>query len=588
MADDSLTLPATGFKVGVKKVGDISVERVLVVYADADDVIDVSEDTPLPVTGVFWQTTQPVSVSSLPLPSGAATAAKQDTLLSALGTPLQAGGFIGNTAFGAVQSGAWTVSVTGVSTETTLAAVLAKLSGDPATQTTLALILAKLIVAPATEATLAAILAKLVSAPSTEAKQDAIITALGSPLQEGGTVSVDVSTLATQATLAALVSANHTDLAALLAKLSNDPSTATLQTSSNTKLDTLAGHVDGLETLIGTSNTGLASILAKLSGDPATQTSLAALVSANHTDLAALLAKLSNDPSTATLQASANTKLDTLSAYVDGLEAGLASILAKLSGDPATQTSLAALVSANHTDLAAILAKLIAAPATEAKQDSGITQATASATVLGLSADAAVVTDANGTISAKLRGLVKRWADALGAGTAAAALRTTLASDDPAVAVLGATGDVAVAAGATGSISAKLRSLSRDIVANIVLATGTNIIGRFGIDQTTPGTTNKVIIGTAGADGSTTITTGGTAQSLFSAATPTNGFEICNPDATNDLWVSDSTTAAANNTGSFRVAANGGTYTTPGGYRPIQAVSIVGAVTGQKITARRW
>jgi hypothetical protein len=91
-----------------------------------------------------------------------------------------------------------------------------------------------------------------------------------------------------------------------------------------------------------------------------------------------------------------------------------------------------------------------------------------------------------------------------------------------------------------------------------------------------------------GADGSTSITTGGTAQNLFSGATPTNGFEVCNPDASNDLWISDTTTAVANGQGSIRVAANGGSYTTPPGYRPIGAVSVVGASTGQKITARRW
>ena len=88
--------------------------------------------------------------------------------------------------------------------------------------------------------------------------------------------------------------------------------------------------------------------------------------------------------------------------------------------------------------------------------------------------------------------------------------------------------------------------------------------------------------------GDTTITTGGTAQNLFGGATPTDGFAVYNPDPTNDLWVSDSATAAANGLGSIRVAANGGGYETPPGYNPIGAVSIVGAVTGQKITARAW
>jgi hypothetical protein len=87
------------------------------------------------VTGLFWQTTQPVSVASLPLPTGAATAALQSTINSTLGSPFQAGGSIGNTSFGATQSGAWnitnitgTISLpTGAATQTTLAAVLTAL-----------------------------------------------------------------------------------------------------------------------------------------------------------------------------------------------------------------------------------------------------------------------------------------------------------------------------------------------------------------------------------------------------------------------------------------------------------------------------
>ncbi len=89
-------------------------------------------------------------------------------------------------------------------------------------------------------------------------------------------------------------------------------------------------------------------------------------------------------------------------------------------------------------------------------------------------------------------------------------------------------------------------------------------------------------------DGSATITTGGTAQNLFGGATPTNGFAIYNPDPVNDLWISDTTTAAANGLGSIRVVANGGGYETPPGCKPIGAVSVIGAVTAQKITARRW
>ncbi len=62
-------------------------------------------------------TTLPVSAASLPLPTNAATEAKQDNIITDLGTinttlgsPFQAGGSIGNTAFGATQSGSWTVT----------------------------------------------------------------------------------------------------------------------------------------------------------------------------------------------------------------------------------------------------------------------------------------------------------------------------------------------------------------------------------------------------------------------------------------------------------------------------------------------
>lgn len=65
------------------------------------------------VSGTFWQTTQPISVASLPLPAGAATATGQAAIITALGSPFQAGGAIANTQFGATQVGSWSVSLTG-------------------------------------------------------------------------------------------------------------------------------------------------------------------------------------------------------------------------------------------------------------------------------------------------------------------------------------------------------------------------------------------------------------------------------------------------------------------------------------------
>ncbi len=79
--------------------------------------------------------------------------------------------------------------------------------------------------------------------------------------------------------------------------------------------------------------------------------------------------------------------------------------------------------------------------------------------------------------------------------------------------------------------------------------------------------------GTAATDGSSTITLGGTAQNLFNAAIPAHGWSVANPDATEDLWVSDTVTAIANGVGCYRVAPNGGTVVTPPNMAPAHAVS---------------
>lgn len=77
------------------------------------------------------------------------------------------------------------------------------------------------------------------------------------------------------------------------------------------------------------------------------------------------------------------------------------------------------------------------------------------------------------------------------------ATETTLAALNTA---FGANADAIVAAGATGSIHAKLRRMTQgleDLKTLIVLAAGTNVIGKVGIDQTTPGTTNGVVVNDA-------------------------------------------------------------------------------------------
>jgi len=115
--------------------------------------IEISNDAgnPVPVSGTFWQATQPVSAVSLPLPTGAATEVTVAGLLtntqlrasnvnvavnSALPTGANTIGSIANTSFAATQSGTWnvtnisgTVSLpTGAATEATLSALSAKFS----------------------------------------------------------------------------------------------------------------------------------------------------------------------------------------------------------------------------------------------------------------------------------------------------------------------------------------------------------------------------------------------------------------------------------------------------------------------------
>jgi len=97
------------------------------------------------------------------------------------------------------------------------------------------------------------------------------------------------------------------------------------------------------------------------------------------------------------------------------------------------------------------------------------------------------------------------------------------------------------------------------------------------------------VINTAGAaasDGSGTVATGGSAQTLFGGIVPVNGYLVQN-NSNAALWVCDVGAASAGGA-SVQVAADGGLFVTPSGYRPAGAVSLFGATTGQAFSARRW
>lgn len=84
------------------------------------------------------------------------------------------------------------------------------------------------------------------------------------------------------------------------------------------------------------------------------------------------------------------------------------------------------------------------------------------------------------------------------------------------------------------------------------------------------------------------ILVGGVAQTLFNGAVPEGGFEVCNVDLSEELWLSDSTVATIGGEGCYRLPGGGYIYSTPYGYTPLGPVSVIAATTGHKITARKW
>lgn len=117
MADGVAITPGTGTTIATDEVGGLHYQRVKLTFGVDGAASDVSGANPLPVSGTFFPTTQPVSLAALPaLPTG------------------------GNVIGAVTQSGAWSVTgsgnfaitaaalplPTGAATETTLAALNTK------------------------------------------------------------------------------------------------------------------------------------------------------------------------------------------------------------------------------------------------------------------------------------------------------------------------------------------------------------------------------------------------------------------------------------------------------------------------------
>lgn len=111
-----------------------------------------------------------------------------------------------------------------------------------------------------------------------------------------------------------------------------------------------------------------------------------------------------------------------------------------------------------------------------------------------------------------------------GAGDASASNQTLQITQETAInTVLGLVADAIVAAGATGTVSAKLRRVTQgleDLKTLIVLAAGTNIIGKVGIDQTTPGTTNGIVVNNGAAAAAVNIQDGGNSITVDAVSLP--------------------------------------------------------------------
>jgi hypothetical protein len=127
------------------------------------------------------------------------------------------------------------------------------------------------------------------------------------------------------------------------------------------------------------------------------------------------------------------------------------------------------------------------------------------------------------------------------------------------------------------------------------LVAGSANIGKVGIDQTTPGTTNGVTIVASNAgihDCSASITTGGTAQQLISAVQNVHGFLLevgVNDSNTDPIYFSGTTTTpGAGVAGSFSLnpsttTSAGGSFASPLNYPVGMAIYVNGATTGDKI-----
>jgi len=190
----------------------------------------------------------------------------------------------------------------------------------------------------------------------------------------------------------------------------------------------------------------------------------------------------------------------------------------------------------------------------------------------GAIADAVVAAGAAGTISAKLRRLTTDVATLVTA-TLAGALTETAPATDTASSGLN---------GRLQRIAQRLTSLIAQLPATLGIKTAANSL------SVAPASDAVFLVAGAIAtrtDSSGTITAGGTAQTIIASNAARKGFEIQN-QSNGDLYFSTLATAIQGQP-SVRLSP-GQLYETPLGGSGTGAVSLIGATTGQAFAAREW
>lgn len=81
MADNITITQGTGTTIATEDISDVQHQKVKIEFGGDGVAKMVSDADPLPVTGTFYQTTQPISAASLPLPASASTSANQTTII---------------------------------------------------------------------------------------------------------------------------------------------------------------------------------------------------------------------------------------------------------------------------------------------------------------------------------------------------------------------------------------------------------------------------------------------------------------------------------------------------------------------------